>query len=97
MLRTMSSLSIRFARSTRLMTPPMPLPRAPVLTFRPRSPVTDLSTPSLATFFAVSRSGTPPSEPGTTGMPRDFAVSFAVILSPMTRICSADGPMKVIP
>jgi hypothetical protein len=40
-------------------------------------------------------SGTPPSEPGTQGTP-SFIVSLAVILSPMMRICSAEGPMKVI-
>ena len=43
----------------------------------------------------VARS--PPSEPGTTGMPSSFAVSLAVILSPMMRICSAEGPMNLTP
>ena len=37
---------------------------------------------------------TPPSEPGTTGMPSRLAVRLASILSPMMRMCSALGPMK---
>ena len=37
---------------------------------------------------------TPPSEPGTQGMPRAFAVRLASILSPIWRMCSALGPMK---
>ena len=40
---------------------------------------------------------TAPSEPGTTGMPSDFAVSFACTLSPITAMCSGRGPMKVKP
>ena len=37
---------------------------------------------------------TPPSEPGTQGMPSDLAVRLASILSPISRMCSALGPMK---
>jgi hypothetical protein len=33
---------------------------------------------------------------GHDGMPRRLAVSLAAILSPMMRMCSAVGPMKVI-
>jgi hypothetical protein len=36
------------------------------------------------------------SEPGTQGTPSFRIVSLAVILSPMMRICAAEGPMKVI-
>ena len=35
-------------------------------------------------------------EPGTQGMPRRSAVRLASILSPMSRMCSAFGPMKAI-
>ena len=51
---------------------------------------------SLAIFIASVSLVTAPSEPGTTGMPRRFAVSLASILSPMMRMCSGVGPMKVI-
>ncbi len=51
---------------------------------------------ALATFIASGSLVTGPSEPGTTGMPSRFAVSLAVILSPMMRMCSDVGPMKVI-
>jgi hypothetical protein len=51
---------------------------------------------SAATRLASSSSVMPPSEPGTHGMPRRFAVRFASILSPMVRMCSAFGPMKQI-
>ena len=37
---------------------------------------------------------TPPSEPGTHGMPSALAVRLASILSPIWRMCSALGPMK---
>ena len=43
------------------------------------------------------RSSTAPSEPGTTGMPASFTVCLAVILSPIMRMCSGLGPMKVKP
>ena len=36
-------------------------------------------------------------EPGTTGMPRRCAVRLASILSPMMRMCSAEGPMNLMP
>ena len=52
---------------------------------------------SAAMRCASSRVGTPPSEPGTHGTPSFFIVSLAVILSPMTRMWSAVGPMKVSP
>ena len=51
---------------------------------------------SLAIFIASASLVTAPSEPGTTGMPSFLAVSFASILSPMMRMCSDVGPMKVI-
>ena len=44
--------------------------------------------------IASSSGPTPPSEPGTTGMPSRLAVFLASILSPIRRICSALGPMK---
>ncbi len=52
---------------------------------------------SAATLRASSSSEMPPSEPGTVGMPRRFAVRLASILSPMMRMCSDFGPMKVMP
>ena len=52
---------------------------------------------SRATRRASSMSPTPPSEPGTTGMPSALAVRLASILSPMMRICSALGPMNLMP
>ena len=51
---------------------------------------------SLAMRMASTSSVTPPSEPGTQGMPSRLAVRLASILSPMMRICSALGPMKVM-
>ena len=50
-----------------------------------------------AAAMASSTVETPPSEPGTTGMPASFTVCLALILSPMTRMCSGLGPMKVMP
>ena len=46
--------------------------------------------------MASSSSPTPPSEPGTQGMPSRFAVRLASILSPIMRMCSAFGPMKAM-
>ena len=51
---------------------------------------------SLAMRIACASSVMAPSEPGTTGMPRRLAVDFASILSPMMRMCSDVGPMKVM-
>jgi len=51
---------------------------------------------SLATFIACASVATSPSEPGTHGIPSLRAVSLAVILSPMIRMCSEVGPMNVI-
>ena len=47
--------------------------------------------------MAASTVSTSPFEPGTQGMPASSTVCLAVILSPMTRMCSAFGPMKVMP
>ncbi len=38
-----------------------------------------------------------PDEPGTTGTPAARTVSFARILSPISSMASADGPMKTSP
>ena len=71
-------------------------------TFMPRPPppaVALISTGkpiALAIFIASGSLVTAPSEPGTTGMPSFLAVSLASILSPMMRMCSDVGPMKVI-
>ena len=40
---------------------------------------------------------TGPAEPGTSGMPSSCAVCLATILSPIMRMCSGVGPMKVKP
>ncbi len=48
----------------------------------------------------VCASSTPesgPSLPGTTGAPACLAISRAWALSPMRRMASGDGPMKVMP
>ena len=50
-----------------------------------------------AAAMASSSVVTAPSEPGTTGMPAAFTACLAVILSPITRMCSGLGPMKVKP
>jgi hypothetical protein len=50
--------------------------------------IADLSGGDLAGFVLVE---TPPSEPGTTGMPSRLAVCLASILSPMMRMCSLTG------
>ena len=71
-------------------------------TFMPRPPppeaaFTSTGKPmSLAMRMASTSSVTPPSEPGTQGIPRRLAVRLASILSPMMRICSALGPMKAM-
>ena len=52
---------------------------------------------SLAAAMASSSVVTAPSEPGTTGMPAAFTACLAVILSPIMRMCSGLGPMKVKP
>ena len=65
---------------------------------RPPPPAAALSSTgkpmSRANRRASSSEPTPPSEPGTTGMPSSLAVRLAAILSPIRRICSARGPMK---
>ena len=50
---------------------------------------------SAAIAIASSSGPTAPSEPGTTGMPSFLAVFLASILSPIRRMCSAFGPMKM--
>ena len=55
-----------------------------------------VSPASRAILSASSVSLTPPSEPGTQGMPSRRAVRLASILSPMMRMCSALGPMNAI-
>ena len=52
---------------------------------------------SEAILRASSKFSTPPLDPGTHGTPRAFMVSLAVILSPITLICSAVGPMNFSP
>ena len=51
----------------------------------------------LAVAWASFTDRSSPSEPGTQGMPKLFAVRLASILSPMIRMCSGLGPMKVMP
>jgi hypothetical protein len=47
---------------------------------------------------ASSASDSPlPEDPGTTGTPAAFTVSLARILSPMSEMASAGGPMKTSP
>ena len=46
---------------------------------------------------ASSASATHPSDPGTTGTPAAFIMARAAALSPMARITSPEGPMKVRP
>ena len=48
---------------------------------------------------AISSSSVSPgrASPGTVGTPRASTVRFAEILSPMTSIASAPGPMKTMP
>ena len=71
-------------------------------TFMPRPPPPDAALTStgkpmsLAIRMACASSVMAPSEPGTTGIPRRLAVDFASILSPMMRMCSDVGPMKVM-
>ena len=50
---------------------------------------------SFATSMASSASWMTPSEPGTVGTPASIMDRRAVALSPMARICSGVGPMKV--
>ena len=69
---------------------PRPPPPAAALTIRGKPMALDAS-------IAASTVSTSPSEPGTTGMPASLTVCLALILSPMTRICSGLGPMKVMP
>ena len=49
-----------------------------------------------ANSSASSTSSTGPGVPGTTGTPVSAMVRRAVALSPISRICSGVGPMKVI-
>ena len=66
---------------------PRPPPPAAAFTSTGKPISRPIASASLSVF-------TPPSEPGTTGMPSRFAVRLASILSPMMRICSGFGPMK---
>jgi len=69
-------------------------------TFMPRPPppaaaFTSTGKPMARAMPVASASDdTPPSEPGTQGMPNAFAVRLASILSPIWRMCSALGPMN---
>ncbi len=47
--------------------------------------------------ISFGSSGSAPSEPGTTGTPAFFIASLADTLSPISRIESGRGPMKVKP
>src|SRR5204863_383876 len=51
---------------------------------------------SRANFSASSGSSTPPGVPGMMGTPTSCIVLRAAALSPMTRICPAVGPIKLI-
>src|ERR1700722_20408738 len=70
------------------------------ISFMPRPPPPDAALSingkptSRARRNASASEATPPSEPGTTGMPSASAVRLAAILSPIRRICSGRGPMK---
>ena len=80
----------------------MPRSAAVWATFMPRPPppaVALISTGkpiALATFIASGSLVDGAVGAGTTGMPSFLAVSLASILSPMMRMCSDVGPMKVI-
>ncbi len=50
-----------------------------------------------ASAWASSTPRRAPSLPGTTGAPACFAISRACALSPISRMVSGDGPMKVMP
>ena len=52
---------------------------------------------AFANSFASSTVSIKPSEPGITGTPARFIVSFAVALSPIELIMSAEAPMNLIP
>ncbi len=47
--------------------------------------------------MTTGSSGSAPSEPGTQGTPARFMASLAETLSPMRRMDSGVGPMKVKP
>ena len=51
----------------------------------------------LANSIASSTVSKSPSEPGITGTPAFFMVSFAVALSPIELIISAEAPMNLMP
>ena len=69
---------------------PRPPPPAAALTISGKPIVFDAS-------MAASIVSTSPAEPGTQGMPASSTVCLALILSPMTRMCSGFGPIKVMP
>jgi hypothetical protein len=69
---------------------PRPPPPAAALTIRGK-PM------DFEAAMAASIVSTSPSEPGTQGIPASSTVCLAVILSPMMRMCSGLGPMKVMP
>ncbi len=50
-----------------------------------------------ASAWASSTPSSGPSLPGTTGAPACLAMERAWALSPMSRMASGDGPMKVMP
>ena len=68
---------------------------------RPPPPATALISTGKPIWWASSIASaslpTGPSLPGTVGMPSSRAVALATILSPIRRMCSGDGPMKMKP
>ena len=65
---------------------------------RPPPPAAALTSTGKPIAFAIASASwsevTPPSEPGTTGMPSRLAVRLASILSPIRRMWLGFGPMK---
>ena len=81
------SRSVFSSHATRMPRPPPPA-AALMITGKPIP---------RASSSAVSTSGITPSLPGTTGSPASFMVRRATALSPILRIISGVGPMKVKP
>lgn len=82
-----SSASSASSRTSR-----MPLPPPPAEGFsRTGMPISLAATPSCSSVSPL------PEEPGTTGTPAAATVSLARILSPISEIASAGGPMKTRP
>lgn len=82
-----SSVSAEASRTSRI-----PLPPPPADGF------SSTGIPISRAASANSASVSPlPEDPGTTGTPAAFTVSLARILSPMSEMASAGGPMKTSP